>query len=424
MDGHGAQLRDARQRLGRVGRAAALGQRQTVTSTADPLERARTLLQLRRPADAERELRGVLARQPQYATAHAFLALALVQQGNAAEAVEESDEAVRLAPDHWSTHYVAAQVHHRARRPAAALAAATTALRLNPEHPPIWEQLARTHMLVGQWPQMADAAQRGLALDPEDSDLASLLSLARTQLGDAEPARAAAAHAVGLDPESATAHVAYGRAELAFGDPRRAAEAFREVLRLDPGYGHARDLLVAALKQRNPLYRWLAAVRGRFRGGWRLLFLLPAIPPVILVFFVVALLHWAAWVAEAVTTLRLARGKATQLLFDVVESRVAVLCCGLVAVGAVALGLGISLGSEPLGTAGVGAMALVTPAQEAAHTGSEPRRRILYGWAVLLALALVVSVVLASVGVALLSVYACLATVWVAAGVRGRPELL
>ncbi|MEO3806223.1 tetratricopeptide repeat protein [Nonomuraea sp. B1E8] len=395
-----------------------------MTTTGDPLERARTLLQLRRPADAERELRGVLAQEPQYATAHAFLALALVQQGNAAEAVEESDEAVRLAPDHWSTHYVAAQVHHRARRPAAALAAATTALRLNPEHPPIWEQLARAHMLAGQWRQMADAAQRGLAIDPEDPDLVSLLSLACTQLGDAQPARAAAAHAVRLDPESAAAHLAYGRAELAFGDPRRAAEAFREVLRLDPGFGHARDLLVAALKQRNPLYRWLAAVRGRFRGGWRLLFLLPAIPPVILVFIVVALLHWAAWVAEAVTTLRLARGKATQLLFEVVESRVAVLCCGLVAVGAVALGLGIVLGSEPLGTAGVGAMALVTPAQEAAHTGSEPRRRILYGWAVLLALALVVSVVIASVGVAMLSLYACLATVWVAAGVRGRPELL
>ncbi|NBE93452.1 MULTISPECIES: tetratricopeptide repeat protein [unclassified Nonomuraea] len=395
-----------------------------MTTADDPLDRARTLLQLRRPADAERELRGVLAQQPQYATAHAFLALALVLQGNAAEAVEESDEAVRLAPDHWSTHYVAAQVHHRARRPAAALAAATTALRLNPEHPPIWEQLARTHLLAGQWREAAEAARRGLAIDPEDCDLASLLAVACTVLEDAQQARAAAADAVRLDPESATAHLAYGRAELAFGDPRQAAQAFREVLRLDPGYGQARDLLVTALKQRNPLYRWLSKVRGRFRGGWRLLFLLPAIPPVILVFVVVALLHWAAWVAEAVTTLRLARGRTTQLLFEAVESRMAVLCCGLVAVGAVGLGLGIGFGSEPLGTAGAGVMALVTPAQEAAHTGSERRRLILYAWAVLLAVAIVVSAVFAVVGVALLSLYACLATVWVAAGVRGRPELL
>ncbi|MEU0567405.1 tetratricopeptide repeat protein [Nonomuraea sp. NPDC005983] len=387
-------------------------------TVADPLQRARTLMQMRRPAEAERELRGLLAQEPQHTTAHAFLALALVEQGSVAEAVAEAHEAVGLAPEQWFTHYAAGQVHYRARRPAEAMAAINASLDLEPEYAPTWELLARTQMLTGQWPQVAEAARRGLAIDPQDADLASLLALALTHLGDAEQARAAAAHAVQLDPESATAHLVYGHAALACGDPRTAADAFREVLRLDPGFDQARDLLVTALKQRNPLYRGLARLRGRFRGGWWQVFLLPAVPPLIAVFVLIAVLHWAAWVAEAWTTLRLARAKATRLLFEGTETRVAVLGCCLVAVGAALLVLGVALGQDAIGTAGVAVMALVTPVQEAVHTGSARGRAVLYGWTALLGLAIVTSVVLTSVATALLGVYAGLATIWVAAGVR------
>ncbi|MFG1687056.1 tetratricopeptide repeat protein [Nonomuraea sp. NPDC049269] len=387
-------------------------------TVADPVQRARTLLQMRRPAEAERELRGALAQEPQHTTAHSFLALALVQQGNVAEAIAEAHEAVRLAPDQWFTHYVAGQVHLRAGRPDEALTAVHASLDLEPEYAPTWELLARVHVFKGQWPQAADAARRGLAVDPQESDLASLLAVALTGLGEAEQATAAAAHAVQLDPESATAHLAYGRAALAFGDPRRAADAFREVLRLDPGFDQARDLLVLALKQRNPLYRQLSRLRGRFRGGWRLVFLLPAVPPLIVVFILIAVLHWAAWVAEAWTTLRLARAKATRLLFEGAESRVAVLCCGLVIAGAALLALGVTLGQDALGTAGVAVMALVTAVQEAVHTGSARGRALLYGWTAVLVLAIVTSVVLGSASMALLGVYAGLATIWGAAGVR------
>ncbi|MFC4119115.1 tetratricopeptide repeat protein [Nonomuraea zeae] len=389
-----------------------------MVTVADPVQRARTLLQLRRPAEAERELRGVLVQEPEHTTAHSFLALALVQQGNVAEAVAEAHEAVRLAPDQWFPHYAAGQVYYRARRPDEAMAAIGASLHLQPEYAPTWELLARAHMLKGEWHRMADAARRGLSIDPQDSDLVSLLAMALTELGDAGQAQAAAAHAVQLDPESATAHVVYGRAALAFGDPRRAADAFREALRLDPGFGQARDLLVAALKQRNPVHRRLLRLRRGYRGGWRLVFLLPAVPPLIVVFVLIAVLHWAAWVAEAWTTLRLARTKATSLLFEGVEARVAMLSCGLALAGAAVLALGVALGQEALGTAGVAVMALVTAVQEAAHTGSARGRAILYGWAVLLGLAAVTSVIVAVPPVALLSVYAGLATIWVAAGVR------
>ncbi|MEV1201546.1 tetratricopeptide repeat protein [Microbispora rosea] len=389
-----------------------------MVTAAAPLERARTLLELNRPVEAERELRGLLAQDPQDVNGHAFLAVALARQRRPGEAIGEAAEAVRLAPDHWFPHYVAGQAYYRAGRPGEAADATRACLELAPEHAPAWELLARVHIHAEQWPQAADAARHGLALAPEDADLASLLAVALTMLGDAAGATEAAARAVGLDPESALAHLAYGRAQLAFGSPGEAARAFREVLRLSPGFDQARDLLMAALKRRNPVYRLLARLRGTFFGGWRMLFLLPIAPPVIALFALIALLHWAAWVAEAVTTLRLARARATRLLFEGTEARVALVCCCLLAVGAVLLVTGVATAREAVGMGGAAVLALITPVQEAAHTSAPPGRAVLYGWAVLLGLAAALAMVLSSPSGALLTAYAGLAGIWVAAGVR------
>ncbi|MEU6409664.1 tetratricopeptide repeat protein [Microbispora sp. NPDC046933] len=389
-----------------------------MVTAAAPIERARTLLELRRPEEAERELRGLLAQDPQNVDGHAFLAVALTGQRRPVEAIGEAVEAVRLAPDHWFPHYVAGQAYYGAGRPREAADAAQACLELAPEHAPAWELLARVHVYVEHWPRAADAARHGLALAPEDADLAGLLAVALTMLGDAAGAKEAAARAVGLAPESALAHLAYGRAQLAFGSPGEAARAFREVLRLSPGFDQARDLLVAALKRRNPVYRLLARLRGTFFGGWRMLFLLPVMPPVIALFVLIALLHWAAWVAEAVTTLRLARARATRLLFEGAEARVALVCCCLLAAGTALLVTGVAAAQEAVGVAGAAVMTLITPVQEAAHTSAPRGRALLYGWAILLGLAAALAVLLSSPAAALLAAYAGLAGIWVAAGVR------
>jgi tetratricopeptide (TPR) repeat protein len=384
----------------------------------ESLERARLLLQMGRPADAERELRGILVEEPELAAAHALLGLALVHLGRTDEALEESREAVRLQPEHWLTHYLSGQVHLKAERPEEALRAVTACLSLAPDHAPAHELLARVHLAREDTAAAIDAAGRGLALAPEDAGLASLLAVCLSLADRHEEARWAAGRALSLDPENATAHWAYGRASLGVGDPATAADAFREVLRLDPGFDAARDYLVHALKLRNPVHRVLSRLRRRFLVGWRLVFLLPAAPPVILVFALVALLHWAAWIAESWTTLRLARAKATRLLFETAAARMSLLCCALPVAGAGVLALGIALGQDAVGTAGTATMALVTPVQEAAHTGSATGRRVLYGWAGVLAVAAVVGAVTAAFGAGLLATYAALATIWIAGGVR------
>ncbi|MEO3874395.1 tetratricopeptide repeat protein [Nonomuraea sp. B12E4] len=388
-----------------------------MVNPSEVILRAGTLLRMERLADAERELRGLLAVQPEHVTAHAMLALALVWQGRPVKAVSESQEAIRLAPDHPYPHYVAGVVYHRIGHTDLAIGAIEASLALNPADARTWKLLANVRLQRDRYHEAADAARRGLALDPENSDLVSLLAKIHISLGEGEPARAAAAHAVRLDPESATAHLTLGQAELAFGAPRRAAESFRETLRLDPGFDPARELLVTALKLRNPLYRVLTKSRGHL-GGWGMLGLLPLLPPLIAVFVLIALLHWAAWVAESVTMLRLTLGRATRLLFAGVEARTALVCCLLVVAGAGVLALGIGLGRDTVGTAGVAVMTLVTAVQEAAHTGSARGRAILYGWTGLLGVTIAGSVALGSTSAALLSAYAGLGTIWVAAGVR------
>ncbi|MFI6297260.1 tetratricopeptide repeat protein [Nonomuraea sp. NPDC050790] len=388
-------------------------------SAQEGLQRARALLDLRRAPEAAKELHGVLAQDPGNSVAHAFLALALSYQDRWEEAAGAAAEAIRLAPDTWLPHYMAGQVHYRARRLQEALPPIRTALALNPEWPPLWELLGKVQLSAGRYEESAASARHALALDPEDADPAALLAHALTGLGRWQEAREAAEGALALDPEHAGAHLALGRAELAHGDPARAAAAFREVLRLAPGFDEARDLLVLALKRRNPLHRALARVRERYRGGWRLLFLLPAVPPIILVFVVIALLHWAAWLAEAWATLRLHLGARTRLLLTATEARTAALTWALAAAGLATLAAGLALGHAPLGMAGVAVMALVTPLQEAAHTSARAGRAILYGWAALLAAAVVTSAALPSgQTLGLAGAYAALATIWIAAGVR------
>ncbi|MFG1751115.1 tetratricopeptide repeat protein [Streptosporangium sandarakinum] len=388
------------------------------------VERARTLLGLGRTEAAERELRGVLARDPGHVVAHCLLALALISRRAVDEAVAEAGEAVRLAPDHWYPHHTAGQVLYYADRSEEALRAARAALAIDHGQAQVWELLTRVHADREEWALTAEAARRGLALDPHGSRLTGLLAVALGELGDRAGALAAASDAVRLDPESPSAHLVYGRVHLAFGGARDAARAFREVLRLSPGADQARELLVVALKRRNPLYRAVSRLPGTLGGRWMLA--LPLIPPLIAVFVLIAVAHWTMWVAESLVTLGLARGSYTRLLFRRGEVRSAALCCAVLLAGAALLGAGVALSLPATGTAGAALLALVTPVQEAAHTAAPRARKVLTGWAGLLASTAAVSPALPALwpalqrpeNVPLLAVWAGLGTIWVAAAVR------
>lgn len=392
---------------------------QTGTGAADAAGRARTLLQLRRPDAAEREARGALARDPQHPEAHAMLALALSALRRADEALAEANEAVRLAPDSWLPHYVAGHVLLNAGQARAGLPAAWAALRVDPGKAVVWKLVTRLHLKLNECWLAAQAAHRGLTHDPEDSDLASLQSLALADLALAPGAATLAAQAVRLNPEEPLAHLAVGHAALVAGDPGTAARAFREALRLDPGNEHAREWLVIALKQRDPVYRSLyQALRGFGKQRLRLPLALWAV-----LFIVLAAANWALWTADAVQTLRLARDPSHRRLLHHRQVRAAWLSAAAVAAGFAALAAGPLTGRAGIASAGVALAALVTPIQETGSGTAPPGRMILGGWAALLTLATAALVVLSAVSpdaaplgvpVALLAVL----TIWPARWVR------
>ncbi|GAA0377270.1 hypothetical protein GCM10009530_29830 [Microbispora corallina] len=393
----------------------------------EAVQRARALLRLRRPEAAERELRGLLARHPQHMTAHALLAFALSARGLDGEALSEAREAVRLAPAHYFSHLALALVLMHAGRLREAVDAGREALALDHGQVDVWRLVARAHLGLEEWRPAADAAREGLAVDPQDAELTALLADALCGLEEGREALTAAAEAVRLDPGSTLSHLVRGRALLLFGDAGEAAREFREVLRLDPGIDRARELLVLALKRRNPVYRLATGLARRFRGSPWLVVLLPVAPWLIAVVVLIALLHWAMWVSEALVTLRLSRGTYTRLLLRTGEPRSALFCLWLLVSGVALLVLGVVMGESPTGAAGAATMALVTPVQEAAHAGSRLRRRIVGGWATALALVVPLSLTLSAraaarpdtvVTVLLLTMYAALASVWVAALVR------
>lgn len=203
------------------------------------VERGWSLIELKRPAEAERVARDLLAREPSGVDAHRLLGCALDELGRSAEAEEvlrrglalapESDEllvtlapvlsqlnkhdearetalrAVHLAPLWWATHYTYAQVALGGRRPLVrdALAAAQRAVELAPN-------IAMAHNLLGlAWDafnrpdQARESYQRALAIDPEHST--AMGNLAQLDSGTFRLKKAArgAAAAAALDPQSA-----------------------------------------------------------------------------------------------------------------------------------------------------------------------------------------------------------------------------
>lgn len=389
------------------------------------LDRARTLLRLGRNGMAERELRGILARDPGHVLGRALLALALAAQDRHDEALAEAGETVRLAPDHWYSHYTVAQVLLHAGRTAEAVRAGQAALAVDRGQAQVWDLLARAHLDRREWWHAEQAARQGLLLDPHSSALHGHLALALTALQDRAQAMAAAADALRLDPENAQAYLRYGRTALACGDHRAAVHAFRAAMRLEPDLEQARDLLLAAIKRGNPVYRVLSRFLLRFRSGPRPLVLLPLAPPLLVLAGLAALLHWVMWTAYVLTCLRSARGAYADLLFDRRERRTTTLACAALACGVVLLTLGVLLSHPVLAGACAATMALVTPLQEAFHGGYPPVRRFLYGWSAALAGTIALTLALSAVlpaapltAVTAVTAGAALGTVWLAVAAR------
>jgi tetratricopeptide (TPR) repeat protein len=286
---------------------------------SSPLDRARMLLQVERPAEAAREIAAALSQSPDDAHAHALMALALAAQDEPRQARESAQRAIALAPDWAYTHYVLGTILCRRDEDAEALKSAREAVRLDPDDADHHALEASCLAGLSRWKDMLAAAERGLALDPTHVGCLNLRANALRQLGRADEAAEALDTALSAEPENPYSHTSYGFARLQRGEHQAAIEHFREALRLDPTHEDARAGLVEALKAQNPLYRpilwwilWSSRRTGTqlMIGAFVVIFGLRALrravagnPPleilVILLGLAYALVVWTSWVGQS-----------------------------------------------------------------------------------------------------------------------------
>jgi Flp pilus assembly protein TadD len=107
------------------------------------VHRGAILARTGRPADAERDLREAIRRQPREADAHCHLGLALLRRGKGAEATGALMEALRLAPDHPEAAYYLGEARESQGDLAGALAALQRAAELLPANPRAYKLMGR-----------------------------------------------------------------------------------------------------------------------------------------------------------------------------------------------------------------------------------------------------------------------------------------
>ncbi|MEZ4731633.1 MAG: tetratricopeptide repeat protein [Caldilineaceae bacterium] len=221
------------------------------------LDRARLLLQQRRYDLAEKELRQVLAGEPDHFLAHAWLSLTLLEMARYSEAEAEAQEAIHLAPDHPYGYFVLSRVFHHQNKLRQAEKAIAEAIRLNPEDADYFAVLASILMSEQQWAKALEAAEQGLVFDSEHVGCSNLRAMALNKLGRRGESVGALDAALYRDPENALTHANQGWIALEQNEHQKAMEHFREALRLNPELTWARSGILEALKARNLVYRWL-----------------------------------------------------------------------------------------------------------------------------------------------------------------------
>jgi len=169
------------------------------------LQRAELLNDLGRYDEAIEEVRHALALNPEYADAHAMLALLQFHAKRYEEAIEPAEAALTIDPEHLAAHIVRGHALAALRRTEAALSAAEDLFRQDPESWLVNAEYAAILRQVRNGQPALDAAWRAVRLAPEEPRAHHVLALVAGDLGLTELAERARSEAARLQLESKSA---------------------------------------------------------------------------------------------------------------------------------------------------------------------------------------------------------------------------
>lgn len=193
--------------------------------------------------DAIATAREWIARQPEDAQAHRWLAVALQQGGNAQGAMQSLDRAIELAPEDASLQMVRASLLVAARQVEQAQAALATATGLDPNQ--FGAYLMQAQLALGRGDLDEAERQNRLAarVEPEHPQLAVIDSMVALQRGRPDLALKLIAAGLQKDPEDLQLRFASGFVYMGNGHWAFAEQAFRSVAGQLPQAGNLRPLI-------------------------------------------------------------------------------------------------------------------------------------------------------------------------------------
>lgn len=223
---------------------------------------------------AEKELRNVLAKDPEDYFANAYMGLCQYHLDKHEEAQQSARRAIGLLPDHPFGHYVLGLVMLETKRLKEAKDAILEAIRLDPEQAQFHGLLGYVYLGARQYQEALASADKGLSLDPTNMPCRNCRATALTQLGRMEEARETIKDALKENPEDAASFANLGWTCLHQGQHKKALEYFRESLRLKPDFEWARHGMIQALKANYIVYKglllfylWMSRLSPRVRIG-------------------------------------------------------------------------------------------------------------------------------------------------------------
>lgn len=217
-------------------------------------QRAIALLDLGRPAEAERLFRQALASDPANADLLGHLSRAVLQQERYAEARDLARQTLAADPEDLDGLLVLSAASAGLKEFPAAVGAVDRALQIAPGHPAIHRQKGALLIAQDRAEEALAPLERARTLDPEVAQTLATIGAAYLELRRYSEAERAIAEALRLDPDNVQAHQNRGLLELRRGGGKSAVEAHRTALRLDPTDQYSREGLATAMKSRNPLY--------------------------------------------------------------------------------------------------------------------------------------------------------------------------
>ncbi|HXD32080.1 MAG TPA: tetratricopeptide repeat protein [Pyrinomonadaceae bacterium] len=212
-------------------------------------------------------LRKAVEHSPDFAQAHFNLGVALNQQGDKAQAINEFAAALRLQPDYFEAHAALGLTFQEASQPAEALEHFREAVRLRPASAEAHTNLGNALVQSGKLDEAIGQYRTALQVEPANAGAHNSIAVVLQQQGKTQEAIGECNEALRLKPDFAGAHSNLGLALAASGQPDTAILHLKEAVRLEPRnagmHVNLADLLGEAGREDEAILEYQAAVNLR-----------------------------------------------------------------------------------------------------------------------------------------------------------------